>query len=269
VHATPVYDLNGNFAGWQVSIHDVTRAKTLAQRFLQMQTLEVIEKLAGRVAHQFGDLLQLVNGYAELGLSRLDTSHPIYGHLVRIKEATQHGTALVQGLEAFGCQRALNARALNLNNLMLSLVTRLRRLLPESVGLSFELRAERSTVFADRAALEQVILNVVANACEAMPQGGTLALETSNVLPAEAYGQPHAWVTPREYVCVRVSDSGVGMDQVTLSRILEPFFTTKELGSGLGLPVVWGLVKQHDGHLEVSSQPEQGTTVRIYLLVLG
>jgi signal transduction histidine kinase len=230
---------------------------------LQERTLEAIERLASGVAHKFNNLLQVIQGYAELGLITLESSHPVHGNLARIKEAAQRAAALVQGLVAFSRRQALRRRPVDLNLFLTQLGSRLQRIVPAGIELHVAPAAERVRVRADAASLEQVIMHLVANACEAMPHGGTVTLEAH--LLADA-----AEAIPRDlpsgaYVRLSVSDTGVGIDPGVLGQIFEPFFTTKDTASGLGLAVVWGVVKQHGGRVDVSSQLGSGTTFRIYL----
>jgi signal transduction histidine kinase len=233
------------------------------ERLLQERTLEAIERLASGVAHKFNNLLQVIQGYAELGLITLESSHSVHGNLARIKEAAQRAAALVQGLVAFSRRQAGRRRPVDLNLFLAQLGGRLQRIVPSGVELHVSPAAERMRVLADAASLEQVLMHLVINACEAMPQGGSVALEAHLMRETAADIAPE--LAPGTYVRVSVSDTGVGIDPGIMGQIFEPFFTTKDTASGLGLAVVWGVVKQHGGRVDVSSQPGRGTTVRIYL----
>jgi two-component system cell cycle sensor histidine kinase/response regulator CckA len=263
VTATAVYDPQGQWAGWRGAVRPMTQPTGEVERLLQERTLEAIERLASGVAHKFNNLLQVIQGYAELGLITLESSHSVHGNLARIKEAAQRAAALVQGLVAFSRRQAGRRRPVDLNLFLAQLGGRLQRIVPSGVELHVSPAAERMRVLADAASLEQVLMHLVINACEAMPQGGSVALEahlmreTAEDIPPE--------LAPGTYVRLSVSDTGVGIDPGVLGQIFEPFFTTKDTASGLGLAVVWGVVKQHGGRVDVNSQPGRGTTFHIYL----
>jgi two-component system, cell cycle sensor histidine kinase and response regulator CckA len=265
VTAAAAYNVQGAFMGWRGSVREVTQGQARLQRQLQERTLEAVERLASGIAHKFNNLLQVIQGYSELGLITLESTHPVHGHLARIKEAAQRAAALVQGLVAFSRRQAVRRRPLDVNVFLEQLVGRLRRVVPAGIELQVMPAGERVRVVADAASLEQVIFHLVVNACEAMPEGGRVALETRLVRVMDTDGLPPAALTPGTYVSLSVSDTGVGIAPGVVAQIFEPFFTTKDTGSGLGLAVVWGVVKQHGGHVEVASQPGEGTTVRIYL----
>jgi two-component system, cell cycle sensor histidine kinase and response regulator CckA len=263
VIATAVYDAQGQWIGWRGCVWEKLQGTEAMERLLQERTLEAIERLASGVAHKFNNLLQVIQGYAELGLITLESSHPVHGNLARIKEAAQRAATLVQGLVAFSRRQAVRRRPLDLNLFMTQLGSRLQRIVPTGVELRVNPVAERIRVLADAASMEQVVIHLVMNACEAMPRGGMVAIETrlvrntSEKVPAE--------LPPGAYVCVSVSDTGMGIEPKVVRQIFEPFFTTKDTASGMGLAVVWGVVKQHGGRVEVNSQPGRGTTFDIYL----
>src|SRR5919198_231344 len=265
VTAAATYNAQGVFTGWRGSVRDVTQEQVRLQRQLQEGTLEAVERLASGIAHKFNNLLQVIQGYSELGLITLESTHPVHGHLARIKEAAQRAAALVQGLVAFSRRQAVRRRPLDVNMFLEQLAGRLRRVVPTGIELRVMPAGEQVRVLADAASLEQVIFHLVGNACEAMPQGGRVALETRLVRVMDTDGLPPAALAPGTYVSLSVSDTGGGIAPGVLAQIFEPFFTTKDTGSGMGLAVVWGVVKQHGGHVEVASQPGEGTTIRIYL----
>jgi two-component system cell cycle sensor histidine kinase/response regulator CckA len=265
VTATAVYDVQGQWVGWRGCVQMTPQPTSEIDRLLQERTLEAIERLASGVAHKFNNLLQVIQGYAELGLITLDSSHPVHGNLARIKEAAQRVAALVQGLVAFSRRQTLRRRPLDLNLFIIQLGGRLQRLVPAGVELQVTPADEQVRVLADTSSLEQVVMHLVMNACEAMPNGGMLTVETRLVRDVKE-GIP-AGLPPETYGCVSVSDTGVGIESEMVGQIFEPFFTTKETASGLGLAVVWGVVKQHGGQVEVTSQPGRGTTFHIYLPV--
>ena len=266
--ATGLFDSQGQFIGWRGSVSENTRGEACMQSRLQTHSLEAIERLAGRAARKFEELLLIILGYTDAGRSRLGKTHPVYSQLLRIKAAAQRAVELAQALEAFGGRQELQPQIINLHDLLSSVAVGLQVLCSPLVGLSVRLNAQHAAVHADQTQLPQAMLHVVANACEGTPQGGMVTVETENAILDEAYCRQHPGVVPGEYICVSITDTGVGMDQGTLLRMFEPFLTTRELGTGLGLSVVWGTIKQHRGHLEVSSQPSRGTTLRIYLPVV-
>jgi two-component system, cell cycle sensor histidine kinase and response regulator CckA len=263
VTATAVYDPQGQWAGWRGAVRPMAQPTGEMERLLQERTLEAIERLASGVAHKFNNLLQVIQGYAELGLITLESSHSVHGNLARIKEAAQRAAALVQGLVAFSRRQAERRRPIDLNLFLAQLGSRLQRIVPSGIELHVSPATEPVRVLADTASLEQVLIHLVVNACEAMPQGGRVALEAHLMRETAADIAPE--LAPGTYVRVSVSDTGVGIDPGIMGQIFEPFFTTKDTASGLGLAVVWGVVKQHGGRVDVSSQPGRGTTVRIYL----
>jgi two-component system cell cycle sensor histidine kinase/response regulator CckA len=265
VTATAIYDAQGAFCGWRGCVRDVTREQLRSQQQSQERALEAIERLASGVAHKFNNLLQVIQGYAELGLITLESANPVHGYLARIKDAAQRAASLVQGLVAFSRRQAGRRRSLEMDAFLAQLSGRLRRALPAGVELRLSLGATGARVLADVSSLEQVVWHVVVNAWEAMPQGGTVALETRFVRGNGDDGEAAPLSGPS--VCLSVRDTGMGIEPGVLGQIFEPFFTTKATGSGLGLAVVWGVVKQHGGHVEVASQRHEGTTVRIYLPV--
>jgi two-component system cell cycle sensor histidine kinase/response regulator CckA len=263
VTATAVYDPQGQWAGWRGAVRPMTQPTAEMERLLQERTLEAIERLASGVAHKFNNLLQVIQGYAELGLITLESSHSVHGNLARIKEAAQRAAALVQGLVAFSRRQAGRRRPIDLNLFLAQLGSRLQRIVPSGVELHVSPATEPIRVQADTAGLEQALMHLVANACEAMPQGGRVVLEAHLMRETAADMPPE--LASGMYVHLSVSDTGVGIDPGVVGQIFEPFFTTKDTASGLGLAVVWGVVKQHGGRVDVSSQPGRGTTFHIYL----
>jgi two-component system cell cycle sensor histidine kinase/response regulator CckA len=264
VTAAAVYDPQGQWLGWRGAVQVATQPTAEMERLLQERTLEAIERLASGVAHKFNNLLQVIQGYAELGLITLDPSHSVHSNLARIKEAAQRAAALVQGLVAFSRRQAGRRRPLDLKLFLTQVESRLQRILPAGIDLRLAPFGERIRISADTASMEQVLIHLVLNACEAMPQGGLVTLE-AHLMRDDGAEATALGLTPGAYVCLSVSDTGVGIEPEIVGQIFEPFFTTKDTASGLGLAVVWGIVRQHGGRVEVSSQVGQGTTVRVYL----
>ncbi|RMG66934.1 MAG: response regulator [Nitrospirae bacterium] len=206
-------------------------------------------------------------GYAEIALSEIPEGHPIQKRLEIIYNAGQKAKALTQQLLAFSRKQISQPEVVNLNEIIKGLEDMLCRMIGEDIYIEFKLSEDLSPVRADRAQMEQVLMNLAVNARDAMPEGGLLNIETKNLNLTEEYSEKNLEVTPGEYVVLTVTDTGVGMDREVMEKIFEPFFTTKKegKGTGLGLSTVYGIVKNHGGHITVYSEPGEGTTFRIYL----
>ncbi len=233
----------------------------------QAQKMESIGRLAGGVAHDFNNLLTVINGYSHLLLSKLNENDPLWETIEAIHSAGERAAALTRQLLAFSRKQVLAPRRLNINRVVEEMRPMLERLVGEDIEVKTALHAEGGMVNADPHQLEQVIMNLVVNARDAMPGGGKLLLETAYVDLDEEYKRSHPETATGSFVRLAVSDTGVGMDNETKSRIFEPFFTTKDTakGSGLGLSMVQGIVVQSGGHIEVYSEEGRGTTFKIYL----
>ncbi|HLZ12373.1 MAG TPA: ATP-binding protein [Candidatus Acidoferrum sp.] len=232
----------------------------------QAQKMEAIGRLAGGIAHDFNNLLTVIRGYSRLLLDRAPAAEFRSG-LERIDDAADRAASLTSQLLAFSRRQVLQPKVFNLNELVQNLEKMLRRLISEDIDMRTILDAQLGSVRADRTQMEQVILNLVVNARDAMPTGGKLTIETANVSLDESYASRHQTVQKGHYVSLAVSDTGAGIAAENLTRIFEPFFTTKEIGkgTGLGLSMVYGIVKQSGGNIWVYSEPGRGTSFKVYL----
>ena len=258
-------ELDGNPCVLAIS-QDVTDAKRLESQLRQAQRMSAVGRLAGGVAHDFNNILTVIIGYSELALYRVGTMPEVSKQLTEIKRAGERAAALIRQLLAFGRQQVLYPRVLDLNAVLNNLTQMLLRVIGEDISLSFNPSVPLGQIKADPGQIEQLLMNLVVNARDAMPDGGAIVIETSSVTLDEGYLDSHWSVRPGRYVMLSVSDTGCGMDEKTVSQIFEPFFTTKKpgQGTGLGLSTVYGIVKQSDGYIWVYSEPGKGTTFKIY-----
>jgi len=237
------------------------------EQLRQTQKLEGVGHLAGGIAHDFNNLLTVINGFCALAMRGLQTEDPLLANLEEIKKAGDRATSLTRQLLAFSRRQVLQPKVLNLDDVVTDMEKMLHRIIGEHIDLRAVLEPTLGNVSADPGQIEQIILNLVVNARDSMPEGGKLTLETDNVFLDEEYVKNHVGAQVGPHVMLAVTDTGHGMDQQTLSRIFEPFFTTKELGkgTGLGLSTVYGIVKQSGGNIWVYSEPSRGTTFKVYL----
>jgi PAS domain S-box-containing protein len=264
---SPVRDSSGKIVNYVAVKRDITHEIQLQQQLLQAQKMEAIGTLAGGVAHDFNNLLQIVLGYSEILLKGKQEGDHDYDGIKKISLAGKRGADLVQSLLTLSRKAEPNLLPSNLNHEILQVQKLLSRTIPKTIKIDLHLSGDLELVQADPSQVGQILMNLGVNARDAMPDGGTLTLETVNIELDEDYCATHLEVKPGGYVVLSVSDSGHGMGKETLSHIFEPFFTTKEVGkgTGLGLATVYGIVKQHGGHILCYSEPGHGTTFKIYL----
>jgi PAS domain S-box-containing protein len=258
-------DEDGELDRVEAYIEDLTEQSALEQQVRAVQKLEAVGRLAGGVAHDFNNILTVIIGYSELAMYRLGSGHGISKHLSEIKTAAERAASLTRQLLAFSRQQVLYPRILDVNSVVNNLMQMLLRLIGEDISLTFK-AGSVGNIKADMGQVEQILMNLVVNARDAMPQGGAISIETSTVELEDGYIDSHLSVRPGRYVMLSVSDTGCGMDEKTVSQIFEPFFTTKGpgQGTGLGLSTVYGIVKQSDGYIWVYSEPGRGTTLKVY-----
>jgi len=269
----PMRDAQGNITGIMSVMEDITERKRIEEalrqseeRFRQAQKMEAVGRLAGGVAHDFNNLLTAIRGYSDLLLLRLDACSPYRKDVEEIHKAGERASTLTQQLLAFSRKQVLQPKVLDLNEVVAGMEEMLGRMIGENIDLITVLRPDLWNVKVDKGQLEQVVMNLVVNAQDAIDGRGKVTVETANVYLDDDYVSLHSVVTPGAYVMLAVSDTGSGMDEETTSRLFEPFFTTKEKGkgTGLGLSTVYGIVKQSDGYIWVYSEPNQGSVFKIY-----
>jgi two-component system, cell cycle sensor histidine kinase and response regulator CckA len=247
-------------------IEDLTQQSALEQQVRQVQKLEAVGRLAGGMAHDFNNILLVIKLSTDMLLAEITPDSICTKPLLQISQAADRAAALTRQMLAFGRQQIMQPRVINLNAVITETTHMLRRVIGEDIDLVTELADTVENSKLDPDQVTQVIMNLAVNARDAMPEGGTLQIETSSVTLDDAYAKEHSPVQPGRYVMMAVSDTGTGIDRSILPRIFDPFFTTKEVGkgTGLGLSIVYGIVKQCGGYIWVYSEPAQGTTFKLY-----
>jgi len=260
-----IRDPDGNVVGIRSTLRDVTAERQVEDRIHQIARLEAIGRLAGGVAHDFNNVLTAIIGYSDLIFMKLKEGDPLRQHIEQIRKAADRASSLTRQLLAFSRRQPLEPRTVNLNEIISDLEDMLRRLIGENIELAIFPAPDLWNVRVDPTHMEEVIVNLVVNARDAMPAGGKLTIETANVVLDEDYVRGHVGVEPGPHAMLAITDTGCGMTEEVKSQIFEPFFSTKEGGTGLGLSVVYGIVKQSGGNIWVYSEPGKGTTFKIYL----
>ena len=265
ISGSMIRDVDGteHFDGY---VEDMTLQSELEQQVRQVQKLEAVGRLAGGMAHDFNNVLVVIKLSTELMLHQITPDNPLTKPLLQVSNAADRAAALTRQMLAFGRRQMMQTRIINLNSVVSETAHMLRRVIGEDIQLVTKLSEAVGNSRLDPDQVAQVILNLAVNARDAMPEGGTLHIETANVELDEAYTRTHPPVRPGRYVMLAVSDTGTGIDKSILPRIFDPFFTTKEVGkgTGLGLSIVYGIVKQSGGYIWVYSEPGHGTTFKLY-----
>lgn len=271
---TPFCDYEGRSLGLIGISRDITdrnrsetERKNLEAQLYQSQKMEAIGQLAGGIAHDFNNILTVIIGYAEILQLSMEPDHPLRHHVEQVVVSAGRAADLTAGLLAFSRKQVLHTKQVDLGEIARGLRKMLRRLIPEDIDFKTIIIEKELTILADKGQIEQVIMNLVTNAKDAMPKGGSLTLEIAPFTMDEQFVHQHGFGKPGGYACITLTDTGHGMDEETRKHIFEPFFTTKEAGkgTGLGTAIIYGIVTQHNGHITVDSEPGRGSTFRVYL----
>ena len=264
---TPVRDQQGEIVNYVATQHDVSREIQLEQQFQQSQKMEALGRLAGGIAHDFNNLLTIIHLSTRLLERQVEPNTTLWKHIQRIEETGERAANLTKQLLSFSRREIIEPQIVNLNDLVSELGGMLQRVIGEDIELVTTLGEDLWSLKADPSQIEQVIVNLAVNARDAMPEGGTLTIETANVILDPVYAARHVDARPGEHVMLAVSDTGVGIADDVKAHLFEPFFTTKEReqGTGLGLSTVFGIVRQGDGHIRVISEEGEGARFEIYL----
>jgi two-component system cell cycle sensor histidine kinase/response regulator CckA len=268
---SPIRDESGTITHFLGVEEDITAQRLLEEQLRRAQKMEAVGRLAAGIAHDFNNLLTVISGRSDLLCDKLEPGGKLRDSVEEIRKAADRAAGLTRQLLAFSRQQILQPQILDLNVIVSRMDKLLLRLIREDIELRTAYSKDLGLIKADPSQIEQVVMNLAVNARDAMPRGGKLTIETSNVTLGSAYAGTHLQLTPGPYVLLAVSDTGIGMDEATKSRIFEPFFTTKEQGkgTGLGLATVYGIVKQSGGYIWVYSEAGQGTTFKVYFPQAG
>lgn len=271
---TPFYDQDGKLLGMIGISREITEKrqaederKSLESQLQQAQKMEAIGQLAGGIAHDFNNILTAIIGYSEVILLRMGGDSPFRHHMEQVLQSAERAAELTKGLLAFSRKQVLDTHLIDLCEVFRGMKLMLSRIIPEDIDFRTTVSHEKLTVTADKSQIEQVLMNLVTNSKDSMPEGGTLSVDVFPVSMDTRFAHAHGFADAGKYACISVSDTGHGMDSETQRKIFEPFFTTKEVGkgTGLGMAIIYGIIKQHNGVINVYSEPGSGTTFRIYL----
>jgi two-component system, cell cycle sensor histidine kinase and response regulator CckA len=262
-------DPDGESECAEVIVEDITERKQLEKQLVQAQKFEAIGQLAGGIAHDFNNMIGAILGWAEMGIEETEAGSRLRRHFEKVRHQTDRAAALTRQLLAFARRQILEPRNMDLNKTVVETLSLLEKVIGSNIEIKTNLAPDLAVVRADPTQVEQVLMNLCINGRDAMPEGGSLIVNTSNVTLDGQFCVLQPLAHPGQYAVLSVTDTGTGMDAATLDRIFEPFFTTKELGkgTGLGLATVYGIIRQHDGFLHVYSEPGVGSTFRAYLPV--
>jgi signal transduction histidine kinase len=267
IYVSPVRNQAGETVNYVATMRDVTREVQLEGQFQQAQKMEALGRLAGGIAHDFNNLLTVIHLSTRLVERQLRSEDPLWEHVQQIRKTGERAAKLTKQLLSFSRREVVDPRVLSVNQVVCDLSRMLQRIIGEDIELMTRLEDDLWRVKSDPAQIEQVIMNLVVNARDAMPGGGTLTIETRNVTLDEAYCAYHVEAQQGDHVVLTIGDTGEGMDAEVKAHLFEPFFTTKERGqgTGLGLSTVFGIVRQNNGHIRVESRLNRGTRFLIYL----
>ncbi len=264
---SPVRDAGGRIVSYVAVKRDITSQRLMEAQLRQAQKMETVGQLAGGVAHDFNNMLQVISSYVEMSLAKVEVGQPVQKYLLEVRRAAQRSAEITGQLLAFARKQTVSPKVLDMNDAVAGTQKMIQRLIGEDIDLAWMPGHETGKVRMDPAQLDQVLANLSVNARDAIGGVGKLTIETENVVFDEAYCAAHAGFVVGQYVLLAVSDDGRGMDRQTLGHLFEPFFTTKGpgKGTGLGLATIYGIVKQNNGFINVYSEPGQGTTFKVYL----
>jgi signal transduction histidine kinase/ActR/RegA family two-component response regulator len=270
IRVKAIFDENGNFKMSDAILRDITEKKNLEAQLLHAQKMEAVGLLAGGVAHDFNNVLTAIVGYGNLLLGKVDKDSIAHTYVEQVLTASRRATSLTKGLLAFSRKQVINLKPLHLSDVMNHLEQILSQVIGEDIELQMSLSPHEAAVLADVGQIDQVLMNLATNARDAMPDGGILSIKSELVEFDADYVRHHSFVQPGKYMLISVTDTGQGIEAKIQEKIFEPFFTTKEVGkgTGLGLSMVYGIVKQHNGYVNVYSEPGKGTTFKIYFPVI-
>jgi PAS domain S-box-containing protein len=267
ITSTMQTDEDGTISGYHGIIHDITERKKLEQQLLQAQKMEAVGRLAGGIAHDFNNILTAIIGYGNLLKIDIKEDDPLNNYATQILNSAERAANLTRALLTFSRKQIISPKPVNINDVIKGIGRLLSRLIGEDIDLSTPLTDKDLTIMADTTQIEQVLMNLATNARDAMPNGGTLVISTDMITFDNEYLRAHGYGRLGNFALISVEDTGCGIDEKIKERIFEPFFTTKEIGkgTGLGLAMVYGIIKQHEGYINVYSDADKGTTFKIYL----